>query len=511
MNVFDLVNDFYEQDPEWDSVIQRAQIENYLRSKSWQGAEEEELVLLWERITLFCVYLGNSENFLGDMNRENFIDCVGWCARNVADFKIDAQNIGGFLDTIADFYKHLFKKHFVHNAKAPLEAKDKLIVNGVLRIIDAKGNFLPNFDNHNQYATPDLPAKIFLNVGDKMDRLLEAIQKFYEAPRFAADFKRASYLYGGMTLSEKGKGMPEWEEFNQGFWDYFLFDYHMLEQDKTPLQLFREEMDQLEDSSELSKDVLEELLKARLVLFTIEGPPVDDVFNCVDFLSGETYSLALPMEEGSRTDKMLFMGHIFYNDSMVVNFMKGLRLMENGRKRLQDVLRRGKFWYSVREGEEVSWKAFISRNALYVRQAAGLIANYIRVSKHDKTTQVENYKPQAPKADQVASLLRKVMKRYSFTAHDIELALNMWGDFSSLTDKQTRVPEGWAAGIIRCFVELNKVYSYDVDNISQMCYFVPSSSIYRCSKEIKAALKLEDSDPRYISEEGMLSLLIDVD
>lgn len=512
MNVFDLIEDFYGQDPEWDNVIPRAQVENYLRGKSWQGAEEEELVKLWERLTLFCVYLGNSENFLGDMNREDFIDCVGWCARNVADFQVSAANIGGFLDTLADFYQQLFKKHLVHDTKGPLAAKEKLIMGEVLKVLDAKGNFLPSFDNHNQYATPDLPAKIFLNVGEKMDALLNAIQEFYGGQRFERDFKRASYLYGGMNLSVKDKGMPEWEEFNQGFWDYFLFDYHLLSVDKTPLEFFREEMDRKPNLQNLSKDVLEELIKARLVLFTIEGPPMEDSYNCKDFLTGESYNLVLPMDEPNNTEKMLFMGHIFYNDSMVVNFMKGMKLSEGSLRRLGEVLRRGKEWFAIREGQQVSWRSFLARNALYVRQAAAFIVSYVRISRGEYSSKVTNYEPNFPKVkDKVALLLEKIMPRYSFTAHDVKLALTLWGDFTKVNDKQTRVPEAWAAGVIRCFVELNQVYNYDVDSISQMCYFVPASSIYRCSREIRESLELEKADPRYISEEGMLSLLIEID
>lgn len=510
MNVFDLVEDFYQQDPEWDTVVPQAQIENYLRSKSWQGAEEEELVKLWEQLTVFCVYLGNSENFLGDMNRENFIDCVSWCTRNVADFKANGDNIGSFLDTVADFYKQLFKKHMVHNVKAPLDAKEKLLVNGVMRIMAPDGVFLNQLDTHNQYSTPDLPAKIFLNVGEKLDALQNALQSFFEKPRFAGDFKRASYLYGGMTLSEQGKHRPEWEEINLGFWDYFLCDYHMLKADKTPLEVFKEEIDSVKNNEELSRDMLEELLKARLVLFTIDGPPVDEVYPCVDFLTGESYSLSLPLEAGTQTDKILFMGHVFYNDSMVVSFMKGLRLMENGRKRLKEVLKRGRDWYAIRKGGEVSWKQFIDRNALYVRQSASFVANYVKVSKTEPVSAVENYIPCFPKEDEITRMLIQIMGRYSFTAHDIELTLNMWGDFLKASGKQPRVAECWVAALIRCFTQLNKVYNYDLDSISQMCYCVPVGSVHRCVREIREALKLEDSDPRYISEEGMLSLLIEV-
>ena len=118
-NVFDLVNDFYTQDPEWNSVLQQNSVENYLRAKSWEGASEEELIERWDYITILCLYLGNTENYLGDMSREDFIDCVGWCGRNVSDFPVTAENVGYFLDVMADLYSHLRKKRIITKERPP--------------------------------------------------------------------------------------------------------------------------------------------------------------------------------------------------------------------------------------------------------------------------------------------------------------------------------------------------------------------------------------------------------
>ena len=87
-NIFDLVADFYAQDEEWNTVLQQSYVENFLRTKLWQGASEEELYQAWDHITVLCIFLGNSDNYLGDMSKEDFIDCVGWCARNVSDFVV---------------------------------------------------------------------------------------------------------------------------------------------------------------------------------------------------------------------------------------------------------------------------------------------------------------------------------------------------------------------------------------------------------------------------------------
>ena len=73
INVFDLVEDFYAQDEEWNTVLRQKYAEDFLRLKSWQGASEDELLDIWNYMTVMCIYLGNSEHFLGDMTREDFI------------------------------------------------------------------------------------------------------------------------------------------------------------------------------------------------------------------------------------------------------------------------------------------------------------------------------------------------------------------------------------------------------------------------------------------------------
>ena len=51
-NIFDYVADCYAQDEEWNTVLQQSYVENFLRTKLWQGASEEELFKDWDDITV---------------------------------------------------------------------------------------------------------------------------------------------------------------------------------------------------------------------------------------------------------------------------------------------------------------------------------------------------------------------------------------------------------------------------------------------------------------------------
>lgn len=514
-NVFDYVADFYEQDPEWNSALRQNYVDNYLRTKSWQGADNDRLMQIWEHITMLCIFLGNSENFLGDMRREDFIDCVGWCGRNVSDFPLDAAHVADFLDTMADLYSHLQKKKVITKNNAPAEAKAKLIVDGKLQLLDSTGHFQSQVDRYNLYSTPDLPAKVFLNIGERLNDLMQSLQTYFSHSRFRRDVERANFLYGGVLLSGAAEEKPGTPEYLQCFWDYFLFDYHMIENDKIPLQHFYDEFcaGGFSRDGKVSRDVLLELLKAELVLFSVEGRTEDGLYSCINVFTGQDYMLMLPIGDDVDTKNMYFMGHIFYNNSMVMNCLRGTVLLPAAYKRFMKVMKDCKAYVALRNGGKLSWKEFIARYPIFLRHVSLLYAAFVRVDNFDYETNLppEQLLPQPIRQDEITHCIAEMMRPFAFSAHDIFLAQTMWADFVHWSGKNVENilrREIWAAGIIDAFIWANGVYNYDSAQISTMCWGVPPQAFHRTSGEIKKALSMIKHDPRYINEEGLLILLL---
>lgn len=512
-NVFDLVEGFYIQDPEWNNVLRQKYAEDFLRLKSWQGAKDEELLKIWDYMTELLLYLGNADNFLGDMNREDFIDCVGWCCRNVSDFLPTPANIGKFLDTMAEMYAFFKKKRIITSDNAPVEAKAKLLQNGKVQMLDEDGFFLPEYERYNLYTTPDLPAKVFLNIGERLQNLLGALQTFFGAQKYKRDIERATYLYGGVLMSGVVNEKPESEEYIQTFWDYFLFDYHMIADDKTPLQHFYDDICATGFSADgvVSRDVLQELLKARLVLFEVLEQTPEGLYSCRNILTDERYLLQLPIDDELDTTGYIFMGHIFYDNSMVMNFVRGMLMNKAARKRFFEVLGAAKDWFAVRLGGECSWDAFIRRNPIFVRHLSLIYAAYMRLEGFNYETKIEHYTPQPLLQDKTSVLIEKMLRPYAFAAYDIALAKTLWSDYlaaAGKTSEAIHVCEAWAAGAIFSFIMLNDVYNYDIEQISAMCYGVPKTAIERVAAEIWDKLDLQKHDPRYINEEGLLLMVL---
>ena len=512
-NIFDYVADFYAQDEEWNSVLQQSYVENFLRTKLWQGASQEELYKDWDHITVLCIFLGNSDNFLGDMSKEDFIDCVGWCARNVSDFVVTPEQVASFLDTMTELYTHLQKKRIITSASAPREAKAKLLVDGQVQMLDKDGHFLPRFDRYNVYSTPDLPAKVFLNIGERLDNLLEALRTFFQDKKYKKDIERATFLYAGILMTGVVKEKPGSEEYAQCFWDYFLFDYRMIANDKCPLQHFYDSVTEIgfSQNGRVSRDVLLELLKAELVFFSVTGRTEDGLYSCVNVFTGEDYMLMLPFDENVTTENVVFMGHIFYNQTMVMNCLRGMQIPKSSFKRFVKVMKQAKDWMSIRETGSFTWGDFIKRYPMFVRHMSLIYSAYVKLDGFTEVTGHQGYHPAPILEDSVNEEIWYAMRPYAFSAFDIKLAQQLWSDYVATTGKNVasiRRPEIWAAGVINCFVQANGVYNYKPEHISTMCNGVPMSTITRTTNEIEEKLLLEPHDPRYINEEGLLLMLL---
>ena len=99
---------------------------------------------------------------------------------------------------------------------------------------------------------------------------------------------------------------------SQTFWDYFLFDYRLLADDKTPLQHYHDVI--CHDASEMdtSVDILNELIKAKLVLFDVQRRTEEGMYVCRNIFTNEKYTLMLPVDDNIDTEGLYFHGAIFF-------------------------------------------------------------------------------------------------------------------------------------------------------------------------------------------------------
>ena len=507
-NVFDFVNEFYEQDPEWNSIMQRNVCETFLRKESWDGRSDEELIKIWNHILMFILYCGHAETMPGDMTVDDCIQCVGWCSRNIGEFEPQGEYIKAFLDSLILFYKHLVKSKVVMPTESFSIAKEKLFVKDKFTAMGVDGYFTGEFERFNNQGIPNLPSKIFIDVGEQMVKFTDLMKIEFMKKNYPHDYKRARHIYDSVS----GDGV-DWrsspEQMEQAFADYFFFDYKLL---KTGKPVIEDLVEQIEGdiSGKYSRafiQLMKELTKVKLLLFKVKKDLGDGVYSVIDVLRNQSYVLMLPLEADADVENVLFCGHAFNDDTMIVNFLRGTIFSQEQLKKLKDILRNAKQYYAVRQGGKCTWDDFIQNNQLLVRSLPMLIVTGIPLVENFTTNIIRYKKAKLAEDDFVAPVLPKLFPKELFSVKDVELALQMWADVQAIDtedgEEKEEDPTILAIALSRIYINLCGIYSFhnpppDTEEMREM-----KKDIDRVTKEITELLQIEKYDPRYVNEEGL--------
>ena len=504
-NVYDAIGEFYRNDPGWEAVLSRSVAEGYFRHLAWQGVPDSQMRQKWDQLVMLCIYLENADKELDQITGDDLVDAVAWCGQNVVDFTVSYEEVRSFLDNLGSFFVYLKQEGLVESSLPPYLAKQLLLKDdGTLAIIDENGRYLPGEEKREEEGAPPSEGRVFLNAGEALNSLMGEIHHFFQKDEFNLDFERAVMLYelAMDRIDLEGDGS---DTFWRGFWDYFLFDYHLLDKDMTPLHYFQEY------GHSAYPQLVEELGEAFTALFTVEEVIDEERYICKDFLTGEDYFLTFPIEgDDSLTDK-LFMGHIFYNRSMGMNFLQSFTIKPLARKRLLEVLSQCRDWYDVQE-PGVDWDDFLVRHSLVCRKILHLMAkNPASCAFPYETAQREYLPPGLPDDDDMSTIekiLEQIFMARSLSAYDFDLARRLWQDFLKIEHYTGAfAPQIWAAAIAENFLVINETRAaghkpfFFLENLG-----IPHEALSKAYMEIRTQLKLEKSDPRYLDEMGFLMM-----
>ncbi|MCQ2359325.1 MAG: hypothetical protein MJ055_04620 [Phascolarctobacterium sp.] len=517
-NIYDNIKDFYEQEPEWDEILARSHVESYIRQLAWSGKSDEELNKIWDDITIFSVYLANSENFLGDMNRENFIDCVAWVTRNIAGRVADYETVERFLTNVEAFYQYLAKKKVVRNQQAISDAKFRMLADNKVNYIDEEGNVLPQFKQSNIYPTSDLPVKIFMNLGEHMSQVQQRMSAFLMDEEYESEYSRAEWIFSGfMEDNEWNSLLDQSGDLAMASLDYYLYDYHMLTNDKRPIEVYYEsaKAGRYGTFSKAALELLEILTETRPIIFSIENCLEEGLYEIKEFFSGESFPLMLPIEGEHKVSDfkgVLFYGHIYYNNTMTTQVVQGILMSKEKQDQLKRLFLRVKDWFTAQESNSGTLEEFFQRNG-------HLISHFFRFHQriNAKTMKELDWlkKYEFEKRiklnriceDEVTKYMDEQLPNDTFSARDVILAKRLWTSFKEASNVQVQRPEIWTGAVLWNLGGINAMFSIDeqvIPNMLDEVQMEDAGKIVECGNEIYDVLELGDFDPRYLNEEGLL-------
>ena len=520
-NVYEEVRVFFDEESEWDIAIKREWIEGFLRQKAWQGANDEELKDAWRNLQMFVLYLAYSgETVIDEMTASEYSLAVEWMIVQIEDFKPTVKNVRHLFAVLQDFYDYLATKKIFTETAGLQQAMVYMTGGKRLKFIeiDAEQDELQLSDAETGLTAKSLltmPRDIGRNVGEAVERLMIKFSAYFQQENFVDDFDRALMLYLG-PLNQ----MPDDEnddEFWLGFWDYFLFDYHLLANDRTPLVQFN--IDCSERLANEERKILQELMGAKFTVFYVENVLNQDWVECVNLLTEEKFRLPNPNFDYKLVKKLLFYGHVFLQQEekelVMINFITSVEISSNLRRRIKEEIIRQKVMLQVQQ-PDATWNDFVERHANAVRHTIDLLATWARVNV-TSYAQVERVFPKPVSPDNasavnsaVAELIEQFMPKFGYSCHDAVLAQKLWQDFAGMGTVNVRKPAAWASAVIYAYSQINTGDAEVPAETLAAEMAVSKSSISVNRAKMFDVLKLERYDLRYLSEEGMVALLYDL-
>lgn len=498
-NVYDEIQLFYDECIDFDGIIEQASIEKYLRKKAWRGNSDEDLKHIWKNLQWFIYYLDYIDLYdLNELSDLDYAKSLFWIAENNDTMVLNEESVKDFFAILEDFYRYLLKEKQITQLESLRNGKKHFFVEEQFTIPEIKSTDEEFYEN--LHTTKELSMKDANKLNVLLEKLLNKIGLYYKNEEFSFDFNRALSLYSGpfnVVPEEDG------EEFWLGFWDYYLFDYHLVKNDSTPLRYFYESKKDVLTADE--KHILNDLLRAKFTVFYINRLVNESVVECTNLLTDEKIQLPTPDYGLHDYKKVILYGHIYLDGVVMLNYITSIPASTILRKRIKEEIMRQQCLYKYQD-PEVNIEQFFERHAIMVRHTIDILVHLAKVNVVAPELLLHQFptiKQTIEKPDEaVTLLLQSLAKRYKFSLHATDLLLKMWGSFFN-SFKSTDRAEFVAAGIFLSFATINGVNFINKKNFLKKLA-VSDKEFSNSCKKIAEALQLRVFDPRYLTEEGFV-------
>ena len=513
-NIYDVINELYNDDEGWNTVLERRYAEQFLRTEAFHGASDDELLEIWQQVMYLLIYCGNTSYRIGDMTGEDFIYCINWCQRNIGDFELDYDNVDYFLSVIQRLLTFLKQKKAITSDTAAAKCRLKLLgTDGRLLLFRKDGSLPEEYENFRTNREPDLETKVFMQLGQKLSVLFDMMQKYYGDARFSLDRRRACYAFFG-TDKEPEMDMERPELF-ASFWEYFIFDYRLRDTDERPIDHFYTYYKNHPDpqygrTNKALTELLASMQKIQLMVFTIEREEADGWFSCRDFFSGSISELSLPVDETVDIRDFLCIAHVFEDGNLITEYLRSVIVAPPVQKVLYNRMTEFLAYYRVAH-PDADWEQFVNANPALVMHMiayAGTPDAVMPLTHRFEMT--KEYIPAVIKKDDpVHQFLSQFGKLLHLSWQDRKNLTQMWGDFYALRPVACFRDEDymmWALAVVENYMKITKTFLIEVVPYAEKLH-INTKTIAERTAVILEVLHLEPFDPRYISEDAFMNMV----
>lgn len=502
-NIYSRVEFFYQENPEAEAIVPQEKVEQYFRRRAWHAASSHVMEMEWRLLSLLIEYIDQGGFYSFDSLTPVDYEMLLYRARERwHDFPLDDAGIGRAFDALQDFYK-IALPEAEEELSEILDAARKMC-------LEKKDDLLPR-DGEEALPLPvdeELSEEEIAELNRRLDNILSSVQRFYKDERYYLDFARAIFRFCGpeMSLEELGSQTAK-EEFWRSFWDYFLFDYHMIEDDDTPLHVFfvqkQAEMDRLD------RKVVRDLMQSRFMIFYIASIDGERV-RCRDLFTGEDMVLPPPDVPMTDYDKVLLYGHMHARGAVLLNHICSVPATKKLRHRIKEEIQRQFDIYRWR-CPQASIGDFFARNTAAVLHVVRLMTSLAQLRvvpmlrpRHKLSSSVE-----LPKnfAAPLQRLERNALE-LGIGAEERGIIKRCYVDFvqQSSLSLQVKKRGDTLAAVLTMFLIVNSI---PLNEEKKLCRLFRTTSRLLLERlhDVLTVLDCILFDPRYLSEQGAINAL----
>ncbi len=503
-NVYGQVHEFYKDHSDAAHILPKDIVERYLRRKAWQGADDRELKGKWGILSVMLLYAMEIKVYdLSYLTLYDYQEIVYRVAENRKMVLLDEAHVCSLLDSIDDFYGYLKQIDFSDVREFLQEVRESFYEDGSFAMPERcqTGEFYRNLEHMEEVSQEDLDM-----LNDILDKLLRDISEYFHQPQFLMDLTRAVSLFGGPDYEHPDDEASQ-DVFWFRFWDYFLFDYHLLQTDDTPLRYFYVQQKECLESAEV--DIIRDLLRARFTVFYIEGMD-EDYITCRDLFTEEL--IELPAMDAFLPDyrRVVLYGHIHARGVMLLDYITIVPASDRLRRRMKEEILRQFELFRYQE-PEATRERFFFREAAAIRHTIQILSDFTQL----KVVPVKSYPAPITRAEGLQeryavaeNRLKDAALKLGFSIHGIQLIVRFYEDFltqSAISDTLKRRASTLTA-VLMVFSRINGLDILGVRGGMDVLG-ADRSDVFRMVPEVEKATECIAFDPRYLTEEGFVQAL----
>ena len=516
INVYRRIDFFYtitHKGADW--ILSRDDAERYIRRLAWHGLSDEELSRVWAVIQnmVSCVRTMNLDSLYG-LTIYDYQETVRGAIGEKVGFTADEASVREIFAIIKKFFAYY--RRYLSPSLEEAALQRQTLKEALASFFDEGEFIMPKRRTKKEfYSSLNYEEMLGPEMLDKLDSLMDGllarIDAFYHQDKYGNDLERATHLFCGPD-GETGDilhHLPEEtaEETWMTFWDYFLFDYHLLDSDEIPLQHFFHLNKEKLSLSEI--DMLRDMMQSEFMIFTIEEDRGDSC-RCGNLLTDELVTLPHPDLPLMDVSQQIFYGHVHLCGLMMTNHIVALPARPRLRRRMKDILLRQLTMFRCQH-RKATVQEFLHRESAMVRHTLHIMSSFAQLNVLPNA-QMPTPLPKQPVLHDTfreeEDVLAEIARHIGFSRFAVGLIWKLFEDYVSVSGTPED-SDSMPAIMTACLFAYGSINGLDFTQIPRFYHILGArkQDIQHHMTAIRECLKCRPFDPRYLTEEGFVTSL----